>query len=111
LFSTDGEKIYCRDVHDQAKVLSASTGEFIHECQGAGDLAALATGSSRYPWRAIVRGQETIIESATTGEEIAWFPAPLQKIASDPSGYLWSGAYRNQVFIIKLEHLTDLQIS
>jgi hypothetical protein len=49
------------------------------------------------------RGQETAIEPTSGGDPIAWFPAALERITTNPNGRIWAGSVGNHVYLIKLE--------
>ena len=38
-----------------------------------------------------MRGLETVIESATTGDVVAWFPGAIEEIKTHASGHRWVG--------------------
>jgi WD40 repeat protein len=87
-------------------VWDAATGECIDVIQGTGDVAAIAAGfndTGKFPWRALNRGNETVIEPAAGGEPIAWFPAALENITTHPSGRMWAGSLYDHLYIIQLE--------
>lgn len=83
----------------------AQTCECVEVIEGGGDVDAIAGGAERYPFRALTRGAETVIEAAVTGREIAWVPVRLRDVVTHPSGRIWAGAgYESSYLaIIKLE--------
>ncbi len=71
---------------------------------GSGDVAAIAAGGTRaFPWRALNRDLETVIQPAAAGGPIAWFSDALSDITTHPSGRIWAGSVGNHVCIIQLE--------
>jgi hypothetical protein len=64
---------------------------------GDADVAAIATGSSQYPWLAFVRGLETVIESAENGTIVAYFPGSFEVIRTHISGRRWLGILNGTV--------------
>jgi hypothetical protein len=70
---------------------------------GSVDIVAVAAGTTVYPWRALARGPETVIERASDGHAVAWFPAPVDFIVAHPSGRAWAGAVNHQLYLIRLE--------
>jgi WD40 repeat protein len=64
---------------------------------GVGDVTPLAVGPPRYPWRALTRDGETVIETAT-GEVTARLPDLLARIATHPSGRTWAGIESSQLY-------------
>ena len=70
---------------------------------GHGDIEAVAAGPSRFPFRALRRGLETVIEDAATAAPVARFPVPLDHISTFRNGRAWVGASANHLYIITLE--------
>ena len=75
--------------------------------QGTGDreadVEAIAAGPSRFPFRALRRGLETVIEDAATATPVARFPVPFDYISTFPNGRAWVGTSANHLYIISLE--------
>ena len=90
------------------RVWDAATGDCLEVIQGFGDVAAIAAPASVFPWRAMSRNWETVIEPASGGEAIAWFPAALEHHATHPSGRIWAGSVGNHLYLIRLEGDPDL---
>ena len=90
------------------RVWDAATGDCLEVIQGFGDVAAIAAPASVFPWRAMSRKWETVIEPASGGEAVAWFPAALDCITTHPSGRIWAGTVRNHLYLIRLEGDPDL---
>ncbi|MBI4517173.1 MAG: hypothetical protein HY699_15315 [Deltaproteobacteria bacterium] len=86
-------------------VWDAASGER-NVIQGTGDreahVEAIAAGPSRFPFRALRRGPETVIEDAATATSVARFPVPLDHISTFPNGRAWVGASANHLYIITL---------
>jgi hypothetical protein len=53
------------------RVWDAASGECREVIQGTGDVAAIAAGPSRFPFRALGWGLETVTEEAATGAPVA----------------------------------------
>ena len=85
------------------RVWDARTGECLEVIAGCGDVEAIAEGPAAFPWRAIGRARETVVEAARGGEPIAWFPPYLWNITTHPSGRIWASASRNHLFLFRLE--------
>jgi len=89
------------------RVWDAASGECREVIQGTGDVEggveAIAAGPSRFPFRALRRGLETVIEEAATPAPVAWFPVPLDHIKTFPNGRAWVGTSANHLYIISLE--------
>jgi WD40 repeat protein len=68
---------------------------------GHGDVDAIAVGP--YPFRALERHGETVIEEVETGSTVAVYPARLRDIATSPSGRTWVLAVGSHVDIVALE--------
>jgi WD40 repeat protein len=89
------------------RVRDTASTECLEVIQGSPDVAAIAAGGNAFPWRALWRGQETLIVPVAGGDPIAWFPVPLEHITTHPSGRIWAGSVRNHLYIIKLEGEPD----
>ncbi len=85
------------------RVWDTPSGDCREVIQGTGDVEAIAAGPSRFPFRALRRGLETVIEDAAAGAPIAWFPVPLDHISTFPNGRAWVGTSANHLYIITLE--------
>ncbi len=84
-------------------VWDAMTGEYLREIHGYTDPAAVAAGAERFPWLALVRIKETLVEDAATGECVAWFPEMLRSIIVHPSGRAWVGGVGMYLCLLRLE--------
>ena len=82
--------------------------------QGTGDreadVEAIAAGPSRFPFRALRRGLETVIEDAATAAPVARFPVPLDHISTFPNGRAWVGTSANHLYIINLEDSSKVKV-
>ncbi len=87
------------------RVWDAQTLQCLEAIRGSSDVAAIAARtSSGLPWRAIARGQETVIEPVVgDGESVAQFPIALSNITKHPNGRIWAGSAANRLYIITLE--------
>jgi len=101
--SADGTTIVSGFQDKTVWVWDAASGECREVIQGTGDVDAIAAGPSRFPFRALCRGLETVIEDAAAGAPVAWFPVPLEHIATSPDGHAWVGTKKNHLYIITLE--------
>ncbi|MBI4517159.1 MAG: hypothetical protein HY699_15240 [Deltaproteobacteria bacterium] len=63
-----------------------ASGECREVIQGTGDVEAIAAGPSCFPFRALRRGLETVIEDAVTAAPVARFPVPLDYSSTFPNG-------------------------
>ncbi|HEX4146846.1 MAG TPA: TIR domain-containing protein [Pirellulales bacterium] len=102
-FSPDGTRIASGSHDGTVHLWDAATGECIEVIQGSGDVRAIAVGASVFPWRALSRNQETVVERAADGAVVAWFPERLANIGTQPSGRLWAGAKGNHLYLLRLE--------
>jgi WD40 repeat protein len=103
-FSPDGTRIASVSVNNKTvQVWDAATGECLEVVRGDGDVAAIAAGPAVNPFRALVRGGETVIEDASTGSPVAWFPAALGSVTTHPSESVWAGGVRNYLCLVRLE--------
>ena len=104
-YSSDGQRIVSGSRDLTLRLWDAETFACQEVMTGLGDVAAIATGATVFPWRAIARGLETVIEDAVTGRPIAWFPVAFGHITTHPSGRQWVGTSRNSnhVYLFNLK--------
>ena len=101
--SADGTTIVSGCWGDTVRVWDAASAQCREVIQGTGDVEAIAAGPSRFPFRALRRGLETVIEDAATAAPLARFPVPLDHISTFPNGRAWVGTSANHLYIITLE--------
>jgi hypothetical protein len=102
-FDPQGGRIVSRSSDKTVRVWDAASGACFEVIPGTGDVMAIAAGAVAYPWRAVSRGQETVIERASDGQAVAWFPAALETRATHPTGRVWAGSVGNHLYLIRLE--------
>jgi WD40 repeat protein len=102
-FSPDGLRLASGSYDNTMRVWDAQTGDCIEVIRGTGEAAAIAAGTSRFPYRALARGDETVIESARDGSPIAWYQDALVYIDTHPGGRLWAGRAAIHLQLIALE--------
>ncbi len=107
-FDREGRRIVSGSGDNTVRVWDAATGDCLEVIRGFGDVAAIAAPASVFPWRAMTRNLETVIEPASGGEAVAWFPAALPQHATHPSGRIWAGSVQNHLHLIRLEGVPDL---
>jgi hypothetical protein len=90
------------------RVWDAETEECLEVIEGARYSEAIAADPNHFPWRAVGRRAETVIEPSIGNEAVAWFPINLNHISTHPSGRVWAGSEGNDLYIIKLEGGPDL---
>ncbi|MGA8351711.1 MAG: hypothetical protein WB773_28235, partial [Isosphaeraceae bacterium] len=98
-----GRRIVSGSDDGTVRVWDAATGDCLEVIPGFGDVAAIAAPASAFPWRAMSRNLETVIEPASSGEAVAWFPVGLTHRATHPSGRIWAGSVGNHLYLIRLE--------
>ena len=92
-FDPDGRRLVTGSSDRTVRVWDAVLGDCLEVNQGFGDVAAIVAPASVFPWRAMSRTLETVIEPASGGEAVAWFPAALERPATHPSGRI---TFRNR---------------
>jgi WD40 repeat protein len=102
-FSADGRRLYSGAADQTIWVRDLESGACLEVLQGLHDVAALAAGPERYPWRATAGERETVLRSAAEGGEAAWFAGVVKRLATRPGGHTWAGAYRNHLYLFTLE--------
>ena len=107
-FDWEGRRIVSGSLDNTVRVWDAATGDCLEVIQGSRDVAAIAAPASVFPWRAMSRNLETVIEPASGGEAVACFPAAMYPIATHPSGRIWAGSVGNHLYLIRLEGDPDL---
>ncbi len=124
-FSPDGERIAVADAFRNylwnGQTVSGGTpggsskgktlkhGEQDNDIQivyGRGDVSAIAAGPESYPYRALGRGNEIVIESCRSEEEVSWFPVNTTLIRTHPCGSIWAVTTGSQLRLLSLEGKT-----
>jgi hypothetical protein len=65
--------------------------------------AIAAEGAVSFPWGALSRDLETVIEPATGGDPIAWLSTTLDHITCHPAGRSLVGSVGKHLYLIQLE--------
>jgi hypothetical protein len=105
-YSPDGQRIVSGSWYG-TRVWDADSGACLGVIEGRGDVKAIAAGAGCYPYRALSRDQETVIEPAAGGDPVAWFPDALYRITTHPSGRIWADSVANHLYVIQLEGEPD----
>lgn len=71
--------------------------------EGALDAAAIVAGGTTFPLVARCLVHEMIIESATNGDVVAWFPIVASQVRTHPDGHTWASAVSNKLCLFALE--------
>jgi WD40 repeat protein len=102
-YSPDGKRIFSGSSDDTVRIWDAESGECVEVIRGRGGRAAIAAGQAVFPYRAISRGAETVIETVPDGRAVAWFSEALSLISTHPAGHGWAGSVESHLYVINLE--------
>ena len=106
-FSLDGRLLAMAGIDGTIRVWDTCTGSCQEMCGECDDVDVIAREITGVSLRAVCRDQQTVIELASTGEPIAWFPVAVDVSSVrciDPCGHTWAGLAGEYVHIITLEN-------
>jgi hypothetical protein len=108
--SADGRTIVSGSADDIVRIWDATTGECLEVRRGTNHVAAIAASNIQDHFNVHVRGIETVIEQAATGQKVAWYPAaPLANpnserlVVSSPTGNAWAIAVGKNLQLFTVE--------
>jgi WD40 repeat protein len=100
-FTADGTRVVTTGRNKSVRIWDADTGVRL---EGEAPLEKTKPARDKQgPWRAVVKGLETVIESVETGERVAWFPAAPHLIRQHPDGRTWIAAAGRHLYFFRLE--------
>jgi WD40 repeat protein len=102
-FSPDGRRIVSKSGDNQIRIWETDTGNGLGILAGDRDVKAVAGGASLFPWHFVTHALESAVESAGTGQPVAWFTPAVNEVASHPSGRLWAAAVGSHLHLLALE--------
>jgi len=92
-FSPAGRRITAACADFTTMSWDMESGALLEVLEGIGDTAALADRET-FPWRALARGEETVVIRDGEEEPAACWPSPLEEMATGPGGRSWEGFSR-----------------
>lgn len=101
-YSRDGRRLASRSREWTVRVWDTGSGAEVKVIAGSGDLDTIVRAAPHFPFRALERGLETVVETAD-GQPVSWFPIALKRIVTHPSGRTWAGCTTNYICLFTLE--------
>lgn len=102
-FTPDGRSIIAREGQGAVRDWVVPYGPWREWAVGHGDVHGIARYRTTSRWWALNLGSETEVRSPQTSRTAAWYPHPISKIVSLPSGASWAGATGSHLQIVTLE--------
>jgi WD40 repeat protein len=102
-FAPDGRSIVSRGFDNTIRIWDLVQAIQVKCLPGETDVAAVAAGFKRFPWRLITNRLETAILDGSTGTPVAWFPAALFRTATSLVRCTWAGSDGNHLHLFTLE--------
>ena len=102
-FTRDGRRIVSQSWDNTVRLWDAETGAFLNLIRPQGETLADIAVTTAHTFRAISRESQTVIETASSGVEVAWFPAQMSRLVTHPSGRSWCGSVFNHLYFVRLE--------
>jgi WD40 repeat protein len=110
-FSADGRRVISMEDRGGVartwdalyRVWDAHNGGCLEVVEGLTDVTALVSGPSGFLWRTLCKASEIVIECATTGRALTWFPATSDCIRTHPSGRTWAAGNVHHLYLFTLE--------
>jgi WD40 repeat protein len=102
-FSPDGARLVSGARDQTLRTWDIGSGLYLAVAAGAGDVAAIAAGSSAYPWLALLQPLETVIQSAATKRPVAWLANMVFGLVTHPDGRTWAGVSGPHLYVFTLE--------
>ncbi len=113
-FSSDGRRVVssCGALKGESTVhvWDAISGNHLEIIQGRIDAGVIALGPDVHPFRMSPRGGDWVVEDATTGQTVAWFPLEMNEnanqmgdIATHPTESMWAAGISKYLNLVRLE--------
>jgi WD40 repeat protein len=102
-FSPDGCRVLSGSGDNTVRIWDTHDWSCVEILRGHGDFTAIAAGPVAFPWRAMSRDGETVVEPAIGGLPVAWFPNALHYITTHIEGRIWVGGVGNHLVLLRME--------
>lgn len=102
-FAANGQHIFCENWDRMVRCWDATSGACLQVESTWPDEYLSDAGQAATGWLVQERGRETVIEAASRGEPVAWYPGTFWTIRPHPHSAIWTAISRNELSLFTLE--------